>query len=677
MKVIPEGERYEAKVPDTLDLAERARLAINGLLGQLDPELDYELCENTWYSKQPYLSHDFCVGLPLIMPKTAEALPMMRIMSGSDQDLNIEEGMMKAMLANIAEDGLYYAPAREDRPWHLVALDKKIEFPPEDYASVYGTARMMLAMMAWYQRDHDPAWLDRLRKMAEKYASIAVYKDDYAYYPMGGPGKSYLAGMYPKSGWKSLKGDDIKGEQEGEEEGSLFMFMGGSVRAFTRWYIMSGDPKALETARKLVNFLIQPKFWGDRIKPRTVVSHEHAQWWGHFHGHMEMLRSLLEYAVVTKDAKLKEFVRQGYAYVRNFGIPRIGWFPDMIGIMSTNQGCGAARITALAIKLCDAGVGDYWDDVDQYIRNQGTEQQLLRADILRQICSVAPELEKEPGTGRVRKPKSGSKGVRWEVTDRVIERTVGAFAANGLPTQAVSVCMTAGCCTTNGSTGLYYAWEAIVRCKDDVAQINLLLNRASPWLDVDSYLPYEGKVVVKNKTAKKILLRIPLWVDKKAVEAHVDGTSVKPFWINNYLFFDNVKAKAQITVTFPMVETTEKYTLYGKEYTCHFKGNTLIDISPHDAFFPDLRILAESKDKLDIWIRNAFFHELAKDKVEPADIAELEKQRRPLVGNCSEESLKLYRATVGYPFYQRDYYRQNRAPMKKVARFVPKETIKW
>ena len=27
---------------------------------------------------------------------------------------------------------------------------------------------------------------------------------------------------------------------------------------------------------------------------------------------------------------------------------------------------------------------------------------------------------------------------------------------------------------------------------------NLLLNRASPWMDIDSYIPYEGKVVLKN-----------------------------------------------------------------------------------------------------------------------------------------------------------------------------------
>ena len=41
-----------------------------------------------------------------------------------------------------------------------------------------------------------------------------------------------------------------------------------------------------------------------------------------------------------------------------------------------------------------------------------------------------------------------------------------------------------------GAEALYDAWESIVRCLDDMAQVNLLLKRASPWLDVDSYLPY-------------------------------------------------------------------------------------------------------------------------------------------------------------------------------------------
>ena len=38
-----EAKRYQATVPDTLDLAERAELALNGLSGTLDPEGDHQM----------------------------------------------------------------------------------------------------------------------------------------------------------------------------------------------------------------------------------------------------------------------------------------------------------------------------------------------------------------------------------------------------------------------------------------------------------------------------------------------------------------------------------------------------------------------------------------------------------------------------------------------------------
>ena len=38
-----DGEYYEDFVPATLDIAERASLAVNGLTETLDPEYDYEL----------------------------------------------------------------------------------------------------------------------------------------------------------------------------------------------------------------------------------------------------------------------------------------------------------------------------------------------------------------------------------------------------------------------------------------------------------------------------------------------------------------------------------------------------------------------------------------------------------------------------------------------------------
>ena len=55
------------------------------------------------------------------------------------------------------------------------------------------------------------------------------------------------------------------------------------------------------------------------------------------------------------------------------------------------------------------------------------------------------------------------------------------------------------------------------------AKVNLLLNRATPWLDAESYLPYEGKVVIRNKNAQRIYVRIPTWIDRHGLPSRVDG----------------------------------------------------------------------------------------------------------------------------------------------------------
>ena len=177
------------------------------------------------------------------------------------------------------------------------------------------------------------------------------------------------------------------------------------------------------------------------------------------------------------------------------------------------------------------------------------------------------------------------------------------------------------CCPGNANHALFYTWESIVRCDEKGhATINLLLNRASRWLDIDSYLPYEGKVVIRNKTAKTMAVRIPRWVDRKALKTEVNGKAAATYWVGSYQMFSSLKSKDVITIRFPMVETREKYTLKWKRdgwwmegtnpgpnwkndhpevFTFYFKGNTLIDLAPRpkDSAYPSFERADYKQDK--------------------------------------------------------------------------------
>jgi len=80
----------------------------------------------------------------------------------------------------------------------------------------------------------------------------------------------------------------------------------------------------------------------------------------------------------------------------------------------------------------------------------------------------------------------------------------------------------------------------------------------------------------------------------------------------------------------PIVETTENHTerTYGTTYTCHFKGNTLIGISPRPEEFSLTRISSD----------DGGFTELNKE--------------------------------MAYPLYQREHLKGNKAPTKEVTRYV-------
>ena len=554
-------------IPDTLDLAQRGEYALNALAGTVDPDHHCEFLFGGNF-KPPSVRHD-AYSFAACGPKYLESWAMLRTMSGSDLHTAMEKCAGDYIYSCLSlDDGLFYNIIGPERPW-----DKS---SPEDWANIYGQARMLRAMLAISQIDDDPIWMERMEKIVKTLIKIAVYKEDYAYFPTT-PGYGDIF-SYPRSGWKITELHTGAQETMADLPDHSFgipLYLGGLLEPLTNYYMRTGDEGALELAGKLVTFLLKPESaWQPDGFPRGVVPHEHGWFYGHFHGHTLCLRGLLNYAIAVNDMKLKNLVRDGYQYARTLGIARLGWFQEYTGKHS-HETCGLANMTALAIKLSRSGVGDYWDDVDGYARNHLTQAQFIDMTAAKQANeNLTPEQSK------------------------LLDRHQGAFAGWGPPNHLSTNIM--NCCLANGSQALYYAWDGILQA-DDASRvtINLLLNRVSPWIEVDSFLPYEGKIVLRNKTAKKVHVRIPAWVDKAKVNVAFKRRSVDFGWLNNYLLLDDVQPGQIITITFPMKTSTESYEIWdyghrGTEinhkyhWTITFKGNTAVSISPEapQAMYP-------------------------------------------------------------------------------------------
>ncbi len=581
----PNNEAQSAQMPASLDLLEHARLGINGLAGSVNPDLDYEPYFLTCLGTQPpYMVH-WSSMISGVLPKYLEAFPLLRCMSGCDDYRDIEQGLLAAVRANIAEDGLIYDRATPRRPWNVgVGYGRKSW--NEDYSCLAGDGRLLVGMDFYAQWTGDDFWPRQMKRTAERMLELAIVKGDYAYYPNVGCGNDF---SYPRqSGWTHT--NEPASAQEGAEGATTF-YLGQPIRGLIRWFVRSGDERFLDLCRKFANFITLPKYWGGVVEQEPAYGATRAHFWGHFHGTLAALRSLLEYALAAEDYRLQSFVRDGYEWAWQQLCPRLG--------LDTNlEGCTTADLVALGVQLSLAGIGDFWDQVDVLARNSLAEAQVTDRQAIRRLSEAGPLRPQDSLWGAPQDFRFSSSLLRapmpgMETTANVLERAIGGFACtlvNGRYQSPFEM----QCCTANGNQGFYYVWDAIVKASGETATVNLLLNRFSPWLDVESHLPYCGKVIIRNKRARHIQVRIPGWVRLSALRCTLNGAPVAPSWSGRLAGFYDLPHEAQLTLEFPIQEESIELLipcLNARQYrgvlraTYQFKGSTCTGVVEDESIF--------------------------------------------------------------------------------------------
>ncbi len=627
VKVPPyRGERYEDMVPDTLDIAERARLAIQGIVNTTEPDLDYEhIFLSVLYRNPPVLVHSFSDTYTAGWVR--EALPLLRLMTGSDFAIGVDAVWAEACLRSIGPDGFFYISTAA-RPWtqgpDMEAWGRSVcwadgartpskgkSIDHYTFPSVIG--RNMAAMSLYYLRDRNPVWKEIVEGEVNRLAKLVIDKGNYAYIPWAifAPNAKVSPDSPPPAG--------LAAEEAGG--GRLVQTLVQACRA-------TGYKPALVLAGKMVNaFRFHGEFYDDQgrfIDPMPKKSGGQSETYetmggdlvdsgGHFHAHSTGLQSMLEYATAAGDRELMEFVNKSYQWAKAnaHGSQLVGWFPEAAKpAWKTCETCCTSDMIALAMALSAAGLGDYWDDADRWIRNQFAEQQMTRVDW---IGRVSESLQKTPVESNMR-------------AERVPERVLGAFTGytfgndygitEGPPNLPTG---TAGCCIGNAARTLYYIWESILDDEGGRLRVNLLLNRASKRADVYSHIPYEGRVDVKIKQpCKNVLVRVPEWIKPNSgeVSGKINGASHDLKWEGRHVNAGAGKPGDVITITFPISErVVAKEKIGVGEFTYIIKGNTVVSVSPPGKFYP--------------------------------------------------------------LFYQRDQYRENQTRWVKRERFVPDATIKW
>lgn len=527
-----EGERYDAEVPDTLDLVDNANEAVNFLTRMISPvETDYCIYHLAWPQFNPTIFEIGHGSNQNQNAKWAESIVLMRAMTGNEENLDGDRKLICSLVRYTGKDGLFYVPVK-NRPWAYI--DPVTQKAGKPFADTFAEGRQLRALQTWYRHDGNPLWKEIIDRKVSRLSGLAIKKGDTRYFKLA---RGYSP-WYRETGEGPVValGDvgQVFSSMTGDGAANMVCWM---PQAAAVWYRMTGNREALDLAGGLARYLYRDPVFFNRETGRFDN-------YGTFFTHC--MNSLLSYALVAGDEEIVEWVRRGCDQFFDHHDP------DRTGVASLNlHACDYADMLQVACMLSRTGHGDYWETIDRWIRNGLTHRQTTAEEVARRNKMPVTRLGDPATTATLQSLAYWVKGDMplnriWphlHQPDDANERCRGAFGG-------------AGCCQGNLTRAMYLVWDSILESREDQLRVNLLLNRAAPAADLSSWLPYEGKAKLRIKQPHaEVLVRIPAGTEHGQVTCRLNGAPVEFAWTDGeFIRFGPVKAGDKILVEFPLKE---------------------------------------------------------------------------------------------------------------------------
>lgn len=543
---------FEGQTPDTLDLVERARLGLNYLTNNPEEGHSFRPFFGGALGTDPASYTHCCWDFGDATGRFVESIILTRLVTGSRDGEEVEQGLRRFMLSLFREDGLSYRGSSRDQ---VPSVDGDMFF--------WDQGRVLYGLVTWYLRERDEQARNLIRGMVRGLKSVAVYGNGCAWFPY----ESMYQGKYVE------RPDMTQG---------LWAASGQPIEPLVRYYEDTGDEEALEFAGLLVRGLLDAPLHFFEPSGAFTLHELPYHYAFHVHSHTGALLGLLRYGIVVGDHELVAIGRRAYDWIKKNSSTSIGWtcehYPFKTLSDDSQEVCCMVDLLAIAIMLAEAGYEQYWNDVERIARNHLVESQITSTSTYDPVLVGLKHL-----TQKIEKVDDG-----WSSYDRVIERTVGATGGSGWANElyrppGIGI---SGCCTPHMIKGFYLTWSHIVTGSDDELRINLGLNFNSESVEVRSYLPHEGRVDVLPKTRKDLAVRIPDWVDKWDVNVSAGDRAVSLEWSGDYVRVRGAEPGRVVSVRYPLRQAWIREDVGTANFNFKWRGDTVVDVSPKGMVVP-------------------------------------------------------------------------------------------
>ncbi|MGG4032934.1 hypothetical protein ABEV74_04370 [Paenibacillus cisolokensis] len=537
------------QIPDTLLLEERAAHALNAMVGMEDEDHGGIPFFNADLNHKPaFMTHgDWDYGSS--HGRMVDSMILARLMTGSDYGVETERRYRDNLLSFFKADGMSYRGRNPVKNW-------------EPNANLIDQRAVLLALTTWFMTTGD----SRAKEAADRHVAalkrIAVKEKDVWYYP---------ASEYTEKGWPSANAVQLRLAPDPAA------FSGRLIMPLLKYHELTGNPDAYELCQ----------FFAHMIVHRSGVFNEDGSFnsalayrSGHFHTRLGTLDAIARLGYYNRDASLINWVKKSYDWALTWSTA-FGWTPgDMHDQAYEHETCSLVDLIATGITLARSGYTSYWGVVERFLRNHLAESQLLDLSWVEETDDKSNDI---PG---------------WLSYYKVAQRTRGSFAGYSAPNDFICdhnhgrghTSDLQICCLGSGTRGLYMGWSNTVTEENGKVSVNFLLSRGSRWLDVSSYLPYEGKVELDiHRDIPKLQIRIPEWAGYTKLRftrtlggETSEGTGTEPSrWLGGcFLQLGPAHAGEKIVVTFPLSFRTTTETAMGESFETKWRGDDVIDITP-------------------------------------------------------------------------------------------------
>lgn len=548
---------YTSYLPIPMDLHGRALLGIHFLTHSLDKRYGY--LPNIWAifeTGKVFARHDFA-DFGDLTSRYLESLYLAKCMTGSSDGEEEREALEKLFLFYFSHgDGLSYRPPIKE-PFYSETGKRPYQ---ADMAEGFDQSRVMFALITWFMITHENQPSQLFDKLIEGIRSKAVIKDNYMYFEQ----PSFSPEYHP--------------DKDAPAYPQQLYFAGTMVMPLVKWYELTGNELALDTARRLVSFITRDAFYFgpegsfESLRATAPGSWDFAN--GHTHSRLGTIAGILKYGNLMSDKQSFEFGRKAFDWFYDNYCLSNGWCPEFLGRYPIEQeGCETCTLMDIiecCLQLCAAGHEKYWDIIERLVRNQLLEQQITDA-------SFIPSSKETSSRTFESYPISG---------DAVLGGFGGWCGVNDFIGNNVLSRRLMHCCGPSGIKAIYLAWHNALKWENGTLRINLLFSRRSRYADIKSFDPAEGRVEVTVRQNCNLELRLPEWVDKQRVRIQINGRNSECHWSSLRLVVGGVSESQQVIITYPLRETVISENVSSLVYETRWRGDTVISISPPGKHVP-------------------------------------------------------------------------------------------